>query len=123
MNLREVREWAAMGHDYVRSPVLQNVMQHILATIDTEPDAAITADWLVENYGLERTGHSPSWCTLTTPDIRYATEYVIADFKDDVLSRFVMGGKGVMCNGIPTTRQQFCDLAKALGIPRKDGAK
>ena len=23
MNLREVREWAAMGHDYVQSPVLR----------------------------------------------------------------------------------------------------
>jgi len=110
MNLRQVREaaehhWSAMMRKY------------ILATVDAEPDAAITADWLREVWGAScsdsqnscflgnymfvpqygekkqcRVVRTDTWLDLSTDDVEIA---------------------------IIKNRQQFTDLAKALNIPRR----
>jgi hypothetical protein len=59
MNLREVREAAARLHNgwHSQSPKLlgdyETVCDFVLATIDPEPEAGITAEWLREEWGFK----------------------------------------------------------------------
>jgi hypothetical protein len=128
MNLREVREAAARLHNgwHSQSPKLlgdyETVCDFVLATIDPEPDSAITADWLREVWGgrkptpLEQYDHSSS----------STEEQVSFDSHNGVFVNFGVFWEYAVCQHcvtILTTRQQFCDLARCLGISRKDGVK
>ena len=110
MNLREVRE-AAERIDASNVKDVDIVCQHIFATIDPEPESPITADWLREVWGFEKV----DWSSRTYEN-GHATMICWGDYwnyEDDYLN---------WPHNL-TTRQEFCDLARCLGIPRKDGAK
>lgn len=115
MNLREVREAADRLHNgwHSHSPKLlgdyETVCDFVLATIDPSPDAEITADWLREVWGFEKV----DWSSRTYEN-GHAAMICWGDYwnyEDDDLN---------WPHNL-TTRQQFCDLARCLGIPRKDG--
>ena len=137
MNLREVREAAEYVQGIIagwehhpdlasepreiidgwRSKLLMQ-STHILATIDPSPDEPITADWLREVWGgrkptpLEQYDHSSS----------STEEQVSFDSHNGVFVNFGVFWEYAVCQHcvtILTTRQQFCDLARCLGIPRK----
>lgn len=117
MNLREVREAAARLHNgwHSQSPKLlgdyETVCDFVLATIDPSPDEPITADWLREVWGFEKV----DWSSRTYENGHAAMICWVDywNYEDDDLN---------WPHNL-TTRQQFCDLARCLGIPRKDGAK
>ena len=120
MNLREVRQAATRLHNgwHSQSPKLlgdyETVCDFVLATIDPEPDAAITSDWLREVWGLKEEFNSE------------AADYVYYDEHGCEFAKFCQYGY-VWVMEQPEwphdlhTRQQFCDIARALGIQRKDG--
>ncbi len=124
MSLREVREAAERLHNgwHSHSPKLlgdyETVCDFVLATIDPSPDSAITADWLREVWG---------WSSYGTMSMHYDhDEYTAFSWRQEDGLSFVAKSHQMRCytTGFPVvTRQQFCDLARALGIPRKDGAK
>lgn len=138
MNLREVRESAkyvqgiitGWEHHSSLAPELCEIadawrnkllMQstHILATIDPEPEAAITAEWLRDEWG---------WDSHGTMSMHYDhDEYTAFSWREDDGVAIVAKAHQLRCytTGFPiNTRQQFTDLARCLGIPRrKDGAK
>ena len=119
MNLREVREAADRLHNgwHSQSPKLlgdyETVCDFVLATIDPSPDSSpITADWLREVWGFEKAEWSKiayengHWSMVKVNDDCWHYEDDNFEWPHDL-----------------HTRQQFCDLARCLGIPRKDGAK
>lgn len=110
MNLREVRE-AASQHLWHHDPSVVVMAEHILATIDPSPDEPITADWLREVWGFEKV----DWSSRTYENGHAAMICWVDywNYEDDDLN---------WPHNL-TTRQQFCDLARCLGITRKDGAK
>lgn len=111
MNLREVRE-AASQHLWHHDPSVVVMAEHIFATIDPEPESPITADWLREVWGFEKA----EWSKIAYENGHGSMVKVNDDcwhYEDDNFE----------WPHDLHTRQQFCDLAKALGIPRKDGAK
>lgn len=142
MNLREVRQAA----EYVQSiiagwehhpslaPELNEMVDewrskllmqstHILATIDPSPDEPITSEWLREEWGAGM----PSLLDYEEHATSSINQTVVFDNQHGV---FVNSGEYweySVCQRsvvLLSTRQQFCDLARALGIPRrKDGAK
>ena len=72
----------------------------------------ITADWLREAWGFEKA----EWSKIAYENGHGSMVKVNDDcwhYEDDNFE----------WPHDLHTRQQFCDLAKALGIPRKDGAK
>ena len=117
MNLREVREAADRlrnGWHSQSSKLLgdyETVCDFVLATIDPSPDAAITAGWLMENWWFKKS----EW-SRNTYENGHAAMICWGDYWNYEDDNFEWPHN-------LTTRQQFCDLAKALGIPRKDGAK
>lgn len=129
MNLREVRKMAEDEKKlYGYEDGLDLLMcDYILATIDPSPEAAITADWLREEFPqtelfkyYENTVAECHVIGMVDTDICLCFEpknnrvYLF----DADSSRMVMELLHI------TTRQQFTDLARCLGIPRrKDGAK
>ena len=137
MNLREVREAAEYVQGIIagwehhpdlasepreiidgwRSKLLMQ-STHILATIDPSPDELITADWLRDVWG---------WDSHGTMSMHYDhDQYTAFAWRQEDGLSFVAKSHQMRCytTGFPVvTRQQFCDLARALGIPRKDGAK
>ena len=117
MNLREVRE-AAERIDASNVKDVDIVCQHIFATIDPEPESPITADWLREVWG---------WSSYGTMSMHYdRDEYTAFSWRQEDGLSFVAKSHQMRCytTGFPVaTRQQFCDLARCLGIPRKDGVK
>ena len=113
MNLREVREAAErlLGHYDVTVHDDAKVAKYAIATIDPSPDAAITAGWLMENWWFKKS----EW-SRNTYENGHATMICWGgywNYEDDYLN---------WPHNL-TTRQEFCDLARCLGIPRKDGAK
>ena len=110
MNLREVREAAELHREGIKADI-NVVVDFALATIDPSPDDPITADWLREDWGLNE----------------YCGNMVWGGFR--MMPTANGNGRWLPAWGTSTfphmlsTRQQFCDLARALGIPRKDGAK
>ena len=110
-NLLEVREAASRVHRGWHSQLLsdcESVCSWVLATIDPEPDAEITTEWLREEWGaIER---EDSDCIL------------IGDINGNYTIMLKHRGRLVMQDAYMrsiTTRQQFCDLARCLGIPKQ----
>ena len=119
MNLREVREAADRLRNgwHSQSPKLlgdyETVCDFVLATIDPSPDEPITAEWLREVWGFEEYSVYGS-----------VTRLCVA--VGEIMVRMHPHTDGWDCYGddfelpnLLTTRQQFCDLARCLGIPRK----
>ena len=82
------------------------------APIPPSPELPITADWLREAWGFEKA----EWSKIAYENGHGSMVKVNDDcwhYEDDNFE----------WPHDLHTRQQFCDLAKALGIPRKDGAK
>lgn len=116
MNLREVRQAAERVTELKYRTVYQDatVMGHyILATIDPEPEAGITAEWLREEWGFKEYTVYDSVTRLRI-DIGE-----IAVWMHPHTDGWDFYGVDFEWPHVLTTRQQFCDLAKALGIPRK----
>ena len=113
MNLREVRE-AAERIDASNVKDVDIVCQHIFATIDPEPESPITADWLREVWG---------WSSYGTMSMHYDhDEYTAFSWRQEDGLSFVAKSHQMRCytTGFPVaTRQQFCDLARCLEIPRQ----
>ena len=108
MNLREVRDSAERCNDWKFRDVYndsQTMAKHILATIDPEPDAITTVDWIQSKYAGQA----------------FEDEFAFSDHFHRWKNGELWQGKYVRTPA--KTRQQFCDLAKALGLTRKDGAK
>jgi len=131
MSLREVREAAirikklgrlipdsseAIGYSQTRD--IHTVVDYALATIDPSPDELITADWLRDVWG---------WDSHGTMSMHYDhDQYTAFSWRQEDGLSFVAKSHQMRCytTGFPVaTRQQFCDLARCLGIPRKDGVK
>ena len=122
MNLREVREAAeyqknwygsAEGGEYIFKKHLV-MCNYILATIDPSPDEPITEQWLQEEWGFKKA----EWSRRIVYENGHASMINVYDncwnYEDDEFE----WPRNLH------TRQQFCDLARCLGIPRrKDGAK
>jgi len=117
MNLREVREAAELHREGIKADI-NVVVDFALATIDPSPDELITADWLRDVWG---------WDSHGTMSMHYDhDQYTAFAWRQEDGLSFVAKSHQMRCytTGFPVvTRQQFCDLARALGIPRKDGAK
>ena len=97
------------GTEIVRRDACGDIIaDYILETIDPEPEAAITTEWLKEEWGaIEREG---SDCIL------------IGDINGNYTVMLKHRGGLVMQDAYMrsiTTRQQFCDLARCLGIPKQ----
>lgn len=115
-NLLEVREAASRVNRGWHSRLISDseiVCDFVLSIIDPEPDLPITAEWLREEWGL--------YDTLSKDDVRYCyrnqeNAELIVDMRQ---------WQDVWVMDVPVwphdlhTRQQFCDLARCLEIPRQ----
>ena len=125
MNLREVRAAANGFFTYGSTDDLSEsaysaaeyIVKYILATIDPEPDAPITADWLREVWGFENIpGEDDDEYYLDHNYMHYSillTESVGTFYFD--CEDGDAWPHDIHC------RQQFADLARCLGLKRKDG--
>ena len=112
------KKCSCAGMDFILSAPYDIVCQHIFATIDPSPDEPITADWLREVWG---------WHDNGTMSMHYEhDEYTALSWNQNDGLSIVAKSYQMRCytTGFPMhNRQQFCDLARCLGITRKDGAK
>ena len=129
MNLREVREAAEYVQGIIagwehhpdlasepreiidgwRSKLLMQ-STHILAIIDPSPDEPITADWLREVWGAEELNDG------------VVQARILFSSHPPYIGSVELGRDAILICETPTaitTRQQFCDLARCLGISRK----
>ena len=117
MNLREVREAAELHREGIKADI-DVVVDYALAIIDPSPDEPITADWLREVWGAEELNDG------------VVQARILFSSHPPYIGSVELGRDAILICETPTaitTRQQFCDLARCLGIsrkqPRKDGAK
>lgn len=84
----------------------------VSTVIPTDFDQPVTEEWLVETYGFVRDDAEGCWETMHNA-IRYEMEMVGT-------SQWLLSWDDVNYWPIDiTTRYQFCQLAVALGIPKK----
>lgn len=137
MNLREVREAAeyvqgiiaGWEHHPSLAPELCEIVDawrskllmqstHILSTIDPSPGEPITEQWLHEEWGFEGVMDNDKFY------LYHDYSHYLIILKDGIGVFYFDCDDGDLWPHDLHTRQQFCDLARCLGIPRrKDGAK
>lgn len=88
------------------------IATHILATIDHEPELPITADWLREVWGGKDTDDPNDYPVRQIEFYTHNGSFKMWQYGDEYwllneMDKFPFH-----------TRQQFCDLARALGIQR-----
>lgn len=106
-NLLLLRESASRVHRGWHSQLLRDcetVCGFVLSIIDPSPDSPITEDWLLNEWGFYKNGKYFEHDTIPG----------VFTFKLDECQWWMDG----LISGF-TTRQQFCDLTRSLGIPRQ----
>lgn len=93
------------GTEIVRRDAFGDIIaDYIIETIDPSPDEPITEDWLLNEWGFYKNGKYFEHDTIPG----------VFTFKLDECQWWMDG----LIGGF-TTRQQFCDLTRSLGIPRQ----